>query len=82
VEKRCGILSRRYASKSAATVGTLLRTVVAGVGAERNNSAASHALLFVGYSDFVPMSLLRRLPFSHQRKFHVLRRLSKTTDPR
>jgi hypothetical protein len=54
---------------------------LAGTGAERNFSAASHAEDFVGYCCFVPINLERRFPFSLVRKFQVFRRLSKTTDP-
>jgi hypothetical protein len=45
----------------------------------RNGSAARHADVFVGNSRAGPMSFVRRWPFSHQTKFHVLRRLSKTS---
>src|ERR1700685_2664292 len=47
----------------------------------RNRSAARHADAFVGNSRAEPISFVRRWPCSHQRKFQVLRRLSKTTLP-
>jgi hypothetical protein len=75
-----GILSTLYCSTNELTVGTALW--LTGVStASRSAFAARHADAFVGYCLTLPIFFDRRLPFSHQKKFQVLLRLSKTTLP-
>jgi hypothetical protein len=63
------------------TVGDGLPTLTLFSTASRRDFAARHADAFVGYWFVVPIFFERRLPFSHQKKFHVLIRLSSTTLP-
>ena len=82
VSARFGILSARYRSIRFLTIRT---SPDCGFGASAfGNSiscAARRAALLLGYSERVPIRRVRRLPPFHQRKFHVLRLLSKTTLP-
>jgi hypothetical protein len=63
------------------TVGAALLWLTCVSTASRSGFAARHADAFVGYWLTVPIFFERRLPFSHQKKFHVLMRLSSTTLP-
>jgi hypothetical protein len=76
-----GIFSARYCSTNVLTFGAALLTLTWFSTASRSAFAARHADALVGYRLTVPIFLERRLPFSHQKKFQVLMRLSRTTLP-
>src|SRR5437016_14398827 len=64
---------------------TIRNSLACGFGISRFENwiscASRRAALLLGYSERVPIRRVRRMPSSHQRKFHVLRLLSKTTLP-